>query len=186
MKKETFMITILEKPEILPVSLEDVKIHLKIEHHDENDYLTHLIETATENIQNVLNRSLIKQKILYQGHVKKRKDGLAEISLPRPNIILVESVKSVRLGHVYTPVKRFHIHHEGMMQKIIAYTEDDVLEVVYEAGYGIYQKHIPSPIKHGILKMVANLYENRGHEDNTFQTAHYHFLKPYKVMGFEI
>jgi uncharacterized phiE125 gp8 family phage protein len=176
------MFKILEKAEIFPVSLEETKAHLRIEHKEEDAYLEHLIETATEHVQDYLNRSLLQQKIFYKAYGKFREDGLLEVRLPRPNITSIESVIGIRGGIGRYSVKRFHLLHENVSPRLVAYTTDPVLEVTYYSGYGLYPKHIPAPVKHGVLQFIAELYEKR--VVSVAEAAYFYsdLLKAYKVI----
>lgn len=176
------MLKILEKAEILPVSLSETKTHLRIEHKEEDVYLEHLIETATEHVQDYLNRSLLQQKIFYKALGKFREDGLLEVCLPRPNITAIDSVISIRGGVGRYCVKRFHLLHENVSPRLVAYTTDPVLEVTYYSGYGLYPKHVPAPIKHGILQFIGELYENRGASVGESSYFYSDLLKAYKVV----
>ena len=156
------MFKVLEPPEIFPVALDEVKMHLRVEHSEEDVYLKHLVETATEYMQEYLNRSLIQQKVCFMADGVLRPDGLVELELPRPNVLKVESVKSIRASVGLYPIKRFQVINKNFITKIIVYTRDITLEVVYQSGFGVYPSHIPSPIRHGILQLITELYECRG------------------------
>lgn len=176
------MFKILEKAEIFPVSLEETKTHLRIDHKEEDAYLEHLIETATEHVQDYLNRSLLQQKIFYKACGQFREDGLLEIRLPRPTIISIESVVGIRGELGRYSIKRFHLLHETVSPRLIAYTTDPVLEVTYYSGYGLYPKHIPAPVKHGVLQFIAELYEKRGSSIADAPYFYSDLLKAYKVI----
>jgi len=60
-------------------------------------------------------------------------------------------------------------------------TSDPLIEVVYQAGFGIYPKHIPAPIKHALLQIIAELYENRGGEPIEKSNFYKDLLEPYRV-----
>ncbi|PIZ34312.1 MAG: hypothetical protein COY39_00305 [Alphaproteobacteria bacterium CG_4_10_14_0_8_um_filter_37_21] len=178
---ELFMLKILEKAEIYPVTLEDVKVHLRLEHAEEDQYLLHLIETATEYIERYLNRALLTQKLSFTSEPKAVKGGFSEIKLPRPNILHVHSVTNIRSGSARYAVRRYQLVDTDNSPLLTLVTSDQLVEVVYQAGFGIYPKHIPAPIKHALLQIVAELYENRGGEPIKKSNFYNDLLEPYRV-----
>ena len=161
------MLKIIEKPEIAVVTLEEVKVHLRIEHSEEDAYLVHLIDTATQYIEQYTNRSLLNQKLQYTKQACLRTDGLYELRLPRPDIVEICHVFEIRADVGRFTVKRYHLIDTDISPKLITYAQSNMFEVTYISGYGIYPKHIPAPIRHAILQVVADLYENRGNETLT-------------------
>ena len=175
------MLKIVEKAEIYAVTLEDVKIHLRLEHSEEDQYLLHLVETATEYIERYLNRSLLAQKLSFTCEPKAVKGGFSEIKLPRPNILHVHAVTSIRSGSARYAVRRYQLVDTDNSPVLTLVTSDPLIEVVYQAGFGIYPKHIPSPIKHALLQIIAALYENRGGEPIQQSNFYKDLLEPYRV-----
>ena len=175
------MLTTQMPPEISPVTLHEAKEHLKLDEHYEDSYLEHLIQTATQLVEEYLNRSLIKQTLHYVGCGKVRPDGLLEIILPRPNILSILSVKYIHSQTVRTPVKRYQIVDADLQPKLVMAYQDAQCEVIYEAGYGLYPKHIPAPIRHAILLILTYLYENR-YAEALSQNFIQYLLSPYKTL----
>lgn len=161
------MLKIIEKSEIAIVTLEEVKVHLRIEHAEEDAYLMHLVDTATQYIEQYTNRSLLNQKLQYTKQAAIRKDGLYELRLPRPDIVEICSVYEIRANVGRFVLKRYHLIDTDISPKLITFAQSNMLEVTYVSGYGVYPKHVPSPIRHSILQVVADLYENRGNETLT-------------------
>lgn len=175
------MLQIIEKAEIYAVTLEDVKIHLRLEHSEEDQYLLHLIETATEYIERYLNRSLLAQKLSFTSAPKAVKSGFSEIKLPRPTILHVYSVTSIRGGSARYAVRRYQLVDTDNSPVLTLITSDPLVEVVYQAGFGMYPKHIPAPIKHALLQIIAELYENRGGDCLKTSSFYKELLEPYRV-----
>ncbi|MDP2193164.1 MAG: head-tail connector protein [Alphaproteobacteria bacterium] len=177
------MLKVIEKPEIQAISLEDVKVHLRLDHAEEDQYLIHLIETATEYVERYLNRCLLKQKLSFTDQGKTNKDGFLEIKLPRPNIISIDRVTSMRSGSARYIVKRYQLVDADINPTLTLYAKDAFVEIVYHSGYGVYPNHRPSPIKHALLLMVADLYENRGGEGVSQSSFYKTLLEPYRARG---
>jgi uncharacterized phiE125 gp8 family phage protein len=177
------MLKTLETAEIQLVSLEEIKTHLRLEHCEEDQYLIHLIQTATDYIENYLNRSLIIKKYMFVNQGIKRNDNFFEIRIPKPNIINIESIFIIRGNVGRFLVKRYQLQDSDISPKLIVHkTEDEFIEIIYQAGYGYYPKNVPSPIRHSILEIVSDLYENRGTERIERSDFYKNLLKPYRVM----
>ncbi|MBP9753008.1 MAG: phage gp6-like head-tail connector protein [Proteobacteria bacterium] len=177
------MLKVVEKSQTLPLTLEEVKIHLRLETPEEDQYLLHLIETATEYIEEYLNRSLIIQKLCYTSQGIKKQNGLFDVRLFRPNIIQVDKVTLIRANVGRFIVKRYQlIETESVPKLTLAKEESDFVEVIYDSGYGYYPKNIPSPIRHALLHLVADFYENRGEESVIRSDFFKNLLHPYRVL----
>lgn len=58
------------------------------------------------------------------------------------------------------------------------------LTVDFVAGYGDSGDAVPAPIRHAILLLVANLYENRGDAGGEMPATAERLLWPYRIVGF--
>lgn len=78
------MLTLLKDSEIDVVSLAEVKAHLRLDH-AEDDYLTTLIKSATNYVENYLGKTLISKtwRVIKQFNEEKGL-GLQEVILPYP------------------------------------------------------------------------------------------------------
>lgn len=176
---EVLMLKIIEKAEIYSVTLEEVKTHLRLEQSEDDQYLLHLIETATDYIENYINRSLICQKLEFTSPPTRRADGLYEVRLPRPNIIKIHSVHAIKGDIARYTIKRYQLLDKDTAPKLIFGQADSIVEVVYESGFGVYPKHVPASIRHALLQIVADLYENRGNELLTKSEFYKNLLQPF-------
>ncbi|CAO4845633.1 MAG: hypothetical protein CNLJKLNK_01325 [Holosporales bacterium] len=160
----THMLKIIEKLDHQPVTLEAVKAHLRIEEAYDDDYLLHLIETATAYVEQHTNRFLLTKKIHYIGQAKQHHDGAFCLHLPGGCIQNILSVYAV-FDHTHRQlIKRFYIRDADIAAKLMLYGKSDIYEVTYTCGYGDHSCHIPAPLRHAILLVIADLYENRGNE----------------------
>lgn len=178
---EKNMLKTIEPAQIQPVTLEEIKTHLRLENCEEDSYLTHLIETATQYVEKYLNRSLINQKLQYTGIAKIRRDGLFELKLPRPDIVSINSVYEIRGEVGRFLLKRYYIIDADISPKLITWGQSQTLEVTYESGFGVYPKHVPAPIRHAIMQVAADIYENRGNEVLTKSEFFKDLLAPFQA-----
>lgn len=174
------MLKVLEKAEIQIVSLDEVKTHLRLDSGVDERYLLHLVDAATDYIEQFLNRALLSQKLCYTV-VRDARRGI-EISIPRPNITHIHSVTGIRSGARYV-IKRYQLKDSDVSPVLLCASDEEAIEIVYQAGYGIYPKHIPAPIKHALFQIVTDLYENRGSEGITRSEFYKELLRPYKAVG---
>ncbi len=81
----------------MPITLAQVKSHLRLEHADEDEYLGFLIQGATESVQHHMGRSLMMQtwqKVYYQeqsysNQISKQPILPNLVSLPSPPFVKI-------------------------------------------------------------------------------------------------
>lgn len=152
------MLSYLIEPEIDPVTVAELKSHLRIEHEIEDTYLQNLIRTATEYIENELQQALIQRTYVYECSKITAKDDLRFVQLPMGPVLEVLSVEQKKLDDARIGLRRYVLQDDrillpsALMNPII---------VTYRAGFGVYPKHIPAPIKQAILMVAGECYENR-------------------------
>lgn len=162
--------SLVTEPAEEPISLEEAKLHLRIDHDDEDVLINGFITAARRHVELVvLNRALVTQT--WNLYLNAFPSG-NEIKLPYPPLQSVEGV-------YYTP-------EDGQEQQFAAgnYLVDtvsepgrivlkrdalwpaDELEVVngvrvqFVAGYGAADD-VPRDIRNATLMLIGDLYENR-------------------------
>lgn len=163
-------IVVVDPPEDLVVSLEETKAHLRVDHDDDDDYIERLVEAATATIDGPsgwLGRCLVSQTLEWRGSGF----GLCGGRLPYPPVAEIESVKyddDVGAEQVVADASYRLVGQPSQPRLILAHgaswpsarCEDEAVRIRYTAGYGGPQD-VPAPIRHAILLMVSQLYENR-------------------------
>lgn len=153
-----------------PLTTAEAKLHLRVDHSDEDTLIDGLITAARLHIeQTVLRRALVTQTWdLYVPAFP----GSDELALPKPPLQSVSSVK-------YTPDGDSQATFNSSNYSTNLYAEPgyvklndgtswpgDVLEevngvqVTFVAGYGAAED-VPQPIKQAMLLLIGHLYENR-------------------------
>ena len=155
---------------VLPLSLEDAKIHLKIEDDDtDDDYITALIFSAGQFIEKYISQELITKTF------KTYRDCFEDMFLHRRKVASIESIKYY-VDNVLTTVlaSRYSFTDENYKWSEIYLvestdywpTDSDIrpqaVEIIFTAGFGTADTDIPYDIKQAIQMIVAFLYENRG------------------------
>jgi len=160
-------------PVLKPVSLEEVKDHLRITlgNTDEDDYLQRLITAGTNYAQLFLRRRLITQTWYYYPD-----------DFPRGDVIVMPYGKLQSAGFTlkYTGTDAV-VHTMSSDEYIIDIIQDpgrvvldygeswpteslypsNPIVIEFACGYGLTSASIPEEIKQAILLSISDLYENR-------------------------
>jgi len=200
-------VVVIDPPEDAVVSLEEAKAHLRVDHDDDNDYIESLVDVATATIDGPagwLGRCLVEQTLEWRGPGFAPCDG----RLPYPPVISVESVKyDDNVGAEQTvPNGNYRVVGQPSQPRLIlafgaswpsARCDDEAVRVRYVAGWPVETEGDgedavttwtgPAPIRHAILLMVSQLYENREAASETPQAelpfAVTALLAPYRVFS---
>lgn len=161
---------VIQAPATTPVSLADVKEHLKLDPSDtsQDDYLTFLIEAVTEYAQEYMKRILINTKFrtyrdIFEDYIKLRRSKLQTLDLFE--YMVDDSYTTVSSDLYYTT-------DETGFSKIVLKTDEEyptdiddrmqAIKIEFTAGYGATAANIPRKIRLAILQHIASVYENRG------------------------
>lgn len=158
-------------PVVEPVSVSDLKGHLRIDQDftDDDLYLQGLISAGRIHVENVSDRTLIRSKWQMKLDVFPGWD----IELAKPPI-MPDSVEVLYVPSdgVYAPVAftNFRTDRDSLIPVIRPQwngfwptcrgAENDVT-VSYWAGYGDSPASVPTPARHCILMLAAHWYANR-------------------------
>ncbi|MBL4621016.1 MAG: phage head-tail connector protein [Immundisolibacteraceae bacterium] len=149
-----------------PVTIEEVKIHLRIDDVAEDAYLTRLIKSGTEHIEGYLQRSIITKT------VEAYFSGFQHcMELPLPNLQVVNSVKYYDCdGNLQTLDPSDYIVNDLETPSYI-YKDSSVcwpstkqvhnaVIINYVCGYGD-ATDVPQRVKQAILLVIGYLFNNR-------------------------
>jgi uncharacterized phiE125 gp8 family phage protein len=181
-------VIVVTPPEDPAVSLEEAKAHLRVDHDDDDDYIESLVAVATATIDGPngwLGRCIVEQTLEWRGD-----EFGCDIRLPYPPIISIESVKYVDHAgaeQAVSPADYLLTGAPSQPRLSLNYGsfwptprwQSEAVRVRYTAGWpvettgaGEDEKAIwsgPAPIRHAILLMVSQLYENREAASETAQ-----------------
>lgn len=155
-------------PAIEPVSLDEMKLHLRVDHDEEDSLIAALITAAREQAEAFTNRAFIEQTL-----VMKLDTFPDVIKLPRPRLISLTSIAYLdgsgvsqtlssslyRVGSNHEPARITEAYGQSWPT---SYDVEDAVTVTYKAGYGTATTSVPGSIKAAIKLIVESLYENRG------------------------
>ncbi len=151
-----------------PVTLEEVKTHLRLDGASEDALLASLILTSRLHIEAALGLALISQgwRLVLD---KWPRDGV--VSLP---IAPVRSIEEIRVRDAdgtptVVPVEEYDLASAGRPQRIVYLGNGwpvpgrrvAGIEIDLAAGYGATADDVPAPIRQALLLLIAHWYEHR-------------------------
>lgn len=176
-----------------PLTLEEVKLHLRLTHDHEDTLLTSLIMTARMICEADTGLALITRGYslwLDCWPTTARRDwwdgvreGIAAgtgdtIFLPRPPLVAVSTVLLYAENDTSTVFSAENYHTDTIRKpgRIVlrsgisppaAGRSVNGIEIRYTAGFGATPQSVPSALRQGMLQMIAHLYRQRGDAPET-------------------
>lgn len=154
-------------PAVEPVTVDEAKAHLRIDHAEEDALLASLITTSRLHIEAALNLAMITQGWCWR--FDKWPDAKV-VALPmRP----VQSVEAVRIRPADGAVETLSVEDfmlDGSAPARLISTNDAWpkpgvsalgIEIAFTAGFGDAVGDVPAPIRQALLMLVGHWYENR-------------------------
>lgn len=184
--------TLIGGPALEPVSLEEVKAHLRVDHDEEDDLLAAAIVAARSHVESATRRVLVAQT--WRVHLD-RWPRQRLIRLPVAPLISVDEMR-VRTGDGPTVVddEDYAVDTASVPGRL--FLSGDVpspttrgpgaIEIDLTAGYGALASSVPSPLRHAIRMLVAHWYEQRGavadgHVGATVPLGFAALIAPYRI-----
>lgn len=181
-------------PTIEPVSVAEMRMHCRIDHTDEDEYLAALIVAARMWCEDYCRRSFITRTIEL-----KRPKFDESMDLPRGPVQSVTSVQyqdqdgatqtlsTDTWQYVGDPVMARVVVRSGKAWPVTN-VEEHPVAITYVTGYGDASADVPMTIRQAIKMMVAQLYEYREPIVTGTSIAHVpmaveSLLSPYRVLG---
>ena len=158
---------LLTPPALEPVSLDEARAFLRVEHHDDDDTIAALIASARIHVETQTRRALMTQTWRIVADAWPVEGRIA--ILPAP----VQSVRAVRVhdetGAAQTvDVEAFVI---DVATSTLAFAPWALpapgrasagIEIDVICGYGDAALDVPEPLRQAVRELAAHWYENRG------------------------
>lgn len=153
-------------PTEIPVSLAEVKLFLRVDHSDEDDFIEALISAATLSAESIMNRAVMNQ------HWKLLTNSFNDLQLRKPKVTAVSSVKYIDTnGDLITLDSSFYqpvLSNDYEAYVVAAYdktfpevrNQPESVQVIFTCGYAT-AADVPEDIKTWIKLCVGSLYEKR-------------------------
>jgi uncharacterized phiE125 gp8 family phage protein len=169
---DVFSYDVIVPPASYPITLDELKFHLRIIDNSSDAYLTSLIKRVTQFAEKYTGRTFINTT--YRTY---REYFCECIVLKRSKLQLVNSVKYY-LNSILQTVDSVTYYNSVETDYSAIYLVDGkdwpgtldnrVQRIVIEfvAGYGADANYVPEDIKQGLLNHATQMYENRGDCDD--------------------
>jgi uncharacterized phiE125 gp8 family phage protein len=176
-------------PTTYPISLAEAKLHLRVTTSEEENRITALIKSATDQVESYLRRQLITAT--WDLYLDEFPDV---IYLEKSPIASVSYVKYYNSSNTLTTLSTDDYVADTYTEPgrvMIAYGKDwpdtydrpSAVNVRFIAGYGAAAT-VPDTIKDGIYMTLTHLFENRGDEGRRMPYVIKDVLEPYRVFQF--
>ena len=163
-------ISLTTAPAVEPVSLADMKLHLRVDGTDDNALITALISVAREYVEIWTGRACISQT--WTQTFDGFPDGAGNIELKRPPLLSVTSVVYADVDDadqtwstgsytVHTDTLPGHIELDYGESYPSTRDKEASVTVIFVAGYGAAATALPTPIIQAVKLIVGDLYEHR-------------------------
>lgn len=162
-------------PATTPVSLEQAKLHLRVDGTEEDTLIAALIDAAVAHFDGLgtLGRAMITQSWAQwfnqsPGYVRLQMGPFIALTsieyYDRDNVLQTADIADFEtwLDGDYVTLKPL-LNQEWPG----AYSRPDAIKVTYQAGFGPSPSDVPQSIRHAILMTVAHWYEHRMAVDDT-------------------
>jgi uncharacterized phiE125 gp8 family phage protein len=173
-------LAVITPPAVSPVSLDEAKAHLRVDHGDDDALIQSLIDAATQHLDGPagwLGRALIKQRLEMRldFFIHWHRDcSSGEIALPCPpllgNVAMIY-VDAAGAEQTLDPSVYSIVGSGGRStaRLALAYGQSwpspryqrEAVRIQFDAGYGEARAAVPAPIRQAILLHVGALYEQR-------------------------
>ena len=176
-------------PAIEPLTLAEIKTFLRIDHNDDDAFVTDLILAARQLCESVTGRSLITRSYsLYldfwpDAPLTEWWDGVREgadvvgkiraLSLPKPPLLSITQIKVYAADDTSAdfPSASYYVDTVGIPGRIVLTHGSSSpvpgraangIEIQFTAGYGTTAQSVPALLRQGMKQVIAHLYEHRG------------------------
>jgi len=151
-----------------PISMQEVKDHLRISWEEEDALIYSLLSAAREYAEKTTSQAIIEQTVT--AFYSRLPYTAGAIELPLSNAVSITSITYVDSDDVVQTLSASDYYLvQGQPNKVYikegypeAKDRPDSVVIIYQAGFGaIPFKPFPQAIKAAILIMVGDMYENR-------------------------
>ncbi len=163
---------IITPPAVEPVTLQEAKLHLRVDGEDEDTLIQGLIQAAREHVETILTHTALCTQTL-EWVTDAFPDCWEAIELPRPPLQSVTSIKYTDSANVVHTMSAsdYCVNIDGFPGTITpayglswpgdALAPSGAVRVRYVAGWGL-PAAVPQSLKQAILLLIGHFYDNRG------------------------
>ncbi len=189
------MTLVLTSPAALePVSIAEAKDHLRVDHSDEDAYISSLILTSRLHIEAALSLVLIHQSWTWTFDAWPKRSQSVTLPLRPVSAITGISILASDGAPTAMPASDYELDGNHVPPRLLRTTSQwpkpgkvhAGIEISFVAGFGPTADDVPQPVRHALLLLVAHWYEHRdpieiGSDKTSVPEAVSTLLKPYRV-----
>lgn len=177
-------------PTLQTVSTTEAKDHLRIDHNDDDNYITNLVKSATSVAERYTQRSFMTQTWVKTLSKFPTKDFIEVLKSPVASITSISYYDADNAQQTFSNytlvspdiISYLQVNSDGWPSTCIRL---DAVEVTFVTGYAT-SAELEDDIKHAILMIVGHLYENRqdvivGSQVNKMPNSSKYLLEPYRM-----
>ena len=182
--------SIVSQTNELPLTLTEVKSHLRIDFTNDDTYLTHLIKVASSFFEEMTGRSLITKT--YKTYLDKFPQYNVGIKIRKSKLQSILSIQYY-LNNVltnYTSQNYYYNDSTGFSEiflKVNNFYPNEIDEIKnsvvinFTAGYGANEASIPANIKQSLLMFITDCYMNRGDYNCNHYNLAFNNFRPFII-----
>lgn len=159
--------TLIEPPATTPVSLDEAKQHLRVDHDDHDVLITSQIEAATQYLDGFV--GILRRGLVTQTWAQEYTGFSTCMRLPLAPVSAIDEITYTNAagGAESLAPSEYETLSDEMGPYVsfnnIPSADSGRVKITFVAGYGAAQ-NVPAPIKSAILLHVGSLYEMRERE----------------------
>lgn len=155
------------EPSVEPISLTEAKLHLRVDHSDDDGLIDILRQAARETVELHTNRSLITQtRVIKLDNFP----CFGVIKLTHGPVQSLTSITYIDSDEQTQPLASSE-YWEDLDSNIpritvktswpATYDKPNAVTITYDAGYGDEGTDVPAKLRQAMLLIIGHLYENR-------------------------
>jgi len=150
------MATVITPPTSEPITIDEARLHLRVDHCDEDELINTLITAAREQAEHIIGRAIMPQTLELE-----LSSFSGDITLEHPPIVSVESIKylDATVAEI-TLLAGDYVLTNGYIKPVTAWPSGSAVKVRYVAGYADAES-VPAGIKAWIKLAIGTWYAKR-------------------------
>ena len=172
-----------------PVTLEQVKAYLRVDHDAEDALIADLIASARGLVEDYLQRCLITRRLIERLDRWGDRLRCGAFFLKRPDVRTIHAIKTFDANgapEFFNP-GRWRLDAASLPSRILLNSGGfpvpgrarQGIEIDFTCGYGDAPESIPAPIRNALLILIADRYERREGDSDFIPASARNLLLPY-------
>lgn len=156
-----------------PVTLTELKAHLRIDHADEDSYITNLITAARELVESYIKKALIAQTYVWtlnSWRLDVDQSGKRFLNLPMGPLLSITSINTYDENDnvsLWAADQYYAAKSQNRLYARAGVSWPDVtrvaegIEITFSVGFGANASDVPQGVKQALMQLAAHLYDTR-------------------------